>query len=201
MSVVAISIMSNIQWMVGLVLDTRLIVSMVLYLVPAIVMVLLNGGLYRQLNHLSKVDQFASASKELKKSLFKARLTNLIASIFICAQVVLVIYYSLNIVSLFSFEYYQSLEIIHLFQFLYSEETSDKNPLEWKTLQKFQAYMYPIWIICRLLNCSLNFYVYAFLRHQNKKAENCRRQKRQQDREMVHLRRANTTDTSNEQTA
>ena len=103
MSIVAISIMSNIQWMVGLDIETQLIVSMVLSLVPAIVMVLLNGGLYWQLNRLSKNDQFASASNELKKSLFKARLTNLIASIFICGQVAFVIYYSLGIVSLFSF--------------------------------------------------------------------------------------------------
>ena len=103
MSVVAISIMSNIQYMVGLDRKTQLIVSMVLCLVPAIVMVLLNGGLYWQLNRLSKNDQFASASNELKKSLFKARLTNLIASIFICAQVAFVIYYSIVMVSLFSF--------------------------------------------------------------------------------------------------
>ena len=103
MSVVAISIMSNIQWMVGLDPKTQVIVSMVLCLIPTIVMVLLNGGLYRQINRLLKVDQFASASKELKKSLFEARLTNLIASIFICAQVVLVIYFSLGIVSCFSF--------------------------------------------------------------------------------------------------
>ena len=96
------------------------------------------------------------------------------------------------------------LEIIRLFQFLYSRETSKKvheNPLEWKTLFKFLAYMNPIMIICRLLNCSLNFYVYKFLRHRNKKAEIRRRQKRQQDREMVHLRTANTIDTSNVQTA
>ena len=167
-------------------------------------MVLLNGGLYWQLNRLSKVDQFASASNELKNFLFKARLTNLIALIFICAQVAFVIDYSLYIVSLFSFVYYQSLEIICLFQFLNSRETRKKfheNPLEWKTLYKFWAYMNPIMIICRLLNCSLNFYVYKFLRHRNKKAEIRRRQKRQQDREMVNLRKANTTDPSNEQTA
>ena len=103
MSVVAISIMSNIQWMVRV--DTRvddetqMIVAMVLCLVPAIVMVLLNGCLYRQLNRLSKVDQFASATNNLKKALFKARLTNLICFIFICAQVALVINYSLCIVS------------------------------------------------------------------------------------------------------
>ena len=95
--------MSNIQRMVGLETETQLIVSMVLCLVPAIVMVLLNVGLYRQLNRLLKVDQFASASNELKKSVFKARLTNLIASIFICAQVAFVIDYSLGIVSLFYF--------------------------------------------------------------------------------------------------
>ena len=89
--------------MVGLETKTAMVVSMVLCLVPAIVMVLLNGGLYWQLNRLSKNDQFASASNELKKSLFKARLTNLIASIFICGQVAFVIYYSLAIVSLFSF--------------------------------------------------------------------------------------------------
>mgnify|MGYP001164363791 CR=1 FL=1 len=185
-------------------METKSIVSMVSCLVPAIVMVLLNAGLYWQLNRLSKNDQFASASNELKKSLFKARLTNLIASIFICGQVAFVIYYSLGIVSLFSFEYDQSLEIIRLFQFLYSNETQGKvykNPLEWKTLFKFHAYMYPIMIFCRLLNCSLNFYVYIFLRYRNKKAEIRRRQKRQQDREMVNLRKANTTDASNEQTA
>merc|ERR1711860_376629 len=185
LSVVAISIVSNIQWMVGLHYVTEFIVSMVLCLVPAIVMVLLNGGLYWQLNRLSKNDQFASASNELKKSLFKARLTNLIALIFICGQVAFVIYYS-------------------LWMFLYSRETRKKvleNPLEWKTLFKFLAYMRPIMIICRLLNCSLNFYVYKFLRHRNKKAEIRRRQKRQQDREMVNLRKANTTDTSNVQTA
>ena len=84
-------------------LETDFIVSMVSCLVPVIVMVLLNGCLYRQLNRLSKIDQFASATNELKKSLFKARLTKLIASIFICGQVALVIYCSLGIVSLFSF--------------------------------------------------------------------------------------------------
>ena len=70
-------------------------------------------------------------------------------------------------------------------------------------LYKTVAYIEPIMIICRLLNCSLNLYAYILLRYRNKKAENQRRQKRQQDREMVHLRTANTitTDPSNEQTA
>ena len=100
--------------------------------------------------------------------------------------------------------YYQSLEIIRLFQFrVENYEEVLEHPLEWKTLYKFHAYMKPITTICRLLNCSLNFYVYILLRYRNKKAENRRRQKRQQDREMVNLRTANTitTDPSNEQTA
>ena len=68
-------------------------------------------------------------------------------------------------------------------------------------LYKTLAYIEPTMIICRLLNCSLNLYAYILLRYRNKKAENQRRQKRQQDREMVHLRTANATDPSNEQTA
>ena len=42
----------------------------------------------------------------------------------------------------------------------------------------------PIMIICKLLNCSLDFYAYVFLRYHNQRAETRRKEKRQQDREM-----------------
>ena len=73
--------------------------------------------------------------------------------------------------------------------------------MEWETLNKFYVYMRPIMIIGRLLNCSLNFYAYVLLRYRNQRAETRRRQKRQQDREMVSLNTPRRTEESNLETA
>ena len=77
------------------------------------------------------------------------------------------------------------LRYYHLFQ--YKDENEKKiraNPLEWETFFKVYAFIEPIMIICRLLNCSLDFYAYVFLRYRNQRAETRRKEKRQQDREM-----------------
>ena len=66
-----------------------------------------------------------------------------------------------------------------------------ENPSEWKTLYKCYAYIEPFIVICRLLNCSLNFYAYLLLRYRNQRAKIRRRQKREQDREMVNLNQTN----------
>ena len=102
--------------------------------------------------------------------------------------------------------FYSFLEIIVLFQYLTSDETDEKmreNPSEWETIMKFFAYVYPIMTICRLLNCSLNFYAYMFLQYRNKRAETHQRQKRQKDREMkmAGLNSAQNTNISTEETA
>ena len=68
-------------------------------------------------------------------------------------------------------------------------------------MYKIFAYMRPIMLICRLLNCGLNFYAYMLLRYRNQKAETRQRQKRQQDREMVSLNTSKRTDESNLETA
>ena len=56
--------------------------------------------------------------------------------------------------------------------------------MEWETFCKIFACIEPIMIICRLLNCSLDFYAYVLLRYRNKRAETRRKEKRLQDREM-----------------
>ena len=82
---------------------------------------------------------------------------------------------------------------------MYSEGKIRENPLEWETLHKFLAHIQPIMIICRLLNCSLHFYAYMFLRYRNRRAENHRRQKRQKDREMK-MGELNVAHNTNEET-
>ena len=101
-SVVAFSLLSNIQWIVP---NTRFVVSivtMVMCSVPVIVILLLNGALYRVLHRLRKSPEFASASTDIKKALFRASLTNLIAIIFISSQVALVVNTGLKLVSWYS---------------------------------------------------------------------------------------------------
>ena len=76
-----------------------------------------------------------------------------------------------------------------------------QNPLEWETFCKIFACIEPIMIICRLLNCSLDFYAYVFLRYRNKTAETRRKEKRQQEREMKMVNQTQKTDESYLETA
>ena len=57
---------------------------------------------YRQLKRLRKSDELASATTQIKKALFRATLTNLIALIFISSQVALVLNTGLKLVSWYS---------------------------------------------------------------------------------------------------
>ena len=89
-----------------------------------------------------------------------------------------------------------------LFQYFEkNQEKSYANPLEWKTLFKLYAYIEPVMIICRLLNCSLDFYAYVFLRYHNRRAETRRKQKRQEEREMKMVNQTQMTYESNLETA
>ena len=90
-------------WMVGLDEWTRYIVSAVLYIIPAIVIAVLNVAIFRQLKRFLRTDQFLSATNEIKKVLFQIGLTNLIAIIFVGCQVAYAIWVGFLIVSWFSF--------------------------------------------------------------------------------------------------
>ena len=89
-------------WMVGLDEWTRYIVSAVLYIIPAIVIAVLNVAIFRQLKRFLRTDQFLSATNEIKKVLFQIGLTNLIAIIFVGSQVAYAIWTVLVIVSCFT---------------------------------------------------------------------------------------------------
>ena len=102
-TIMMIATLSNVQWMVGLDEWTRYIVSAVLYIIPAIVIAVLNVAIFRQLKRFLRTDQFLSATNEIKKVLFQIGLTNLIAIIFVGSQVAYVIWIGLKIVSWFSF--------------------------------------------------------------------------------------------------
>ena len=203
----AIATLSNVQWMVDLRLDTVHLVSPVLYIIPTIAITALNVAIFRQLKRLLHTDQFSSVTDEIKKVLFEIRLTNLIAIIFVGAQIAYAINACLVIVSWFSFLFFLSLlKFYCLFQFLFSDENITKfykNPLDWETLYKFWAYNYSVMIIGKLLNCSLNFYAYMFLRYRNQRAETRLRQKRQQDweRKMVTMATTKNTNEPNLETA
>ena len=98
--------LSNAQHLMGLEYETQYIVSAVLYLIPAILIVALNGALFRQLKHLLNTHrdcQFSSLTPEIKKVLFKIRLTILIAFIFVGSQIAYAISTSIAIVSWVSF--------------------------------------------------------------------------------------------------
>ena len=97
----AIATLSNVQWMVDLRLDTVHLVSPVLYIIPTIAITALNVAIFRQLKRLLHTDQFSSITDEIKKVLFKIRLTNLIAIIFVGAQIAYAINACLVIVSWF----------------------------------------------------------------------------------------------------
>ena len=185
--IMTIATLSNVQHMIELQeYETLHISSAVLYLIPTIVIAVLNVAIFRQLKRLLKTDQFASATNEIKRVLFQVGLTNLIAIIFVGSQVAYAISVCLHIVSSFAFEFYLCLlRFIAFFQYLLeNQENFEENPLEWKTLYKFYSYIEPIMILCRLLNSCLDFYAYMFMRYRNKRAETRRRQEQQQDREM-----------------
>ena len=185
--IMTIATLSNVQHMIELQeYETLHISSAVLYLIPTIVIAVLNVAIFRQLKRLLKTDQFASATNEIKRVLFQVGLTNLIAIIFVGSQVAYAISVCLHIVSSFAFEFYLCLlRFIAFFQYLLeNQENFEENPLEWKTLYKFYSYIEPIMILCRLLNSCLDFYAYMFMRYYNRRAETRRRQEQQQDREM-----------------
>ena len=102
--IMTMATLSNIQHMMKL--DTRFIISAVLYIIPAIVIAVVNGALIWKLKRLLKIDELSSATNEIKRVLFQIRLTNLIAIIFVGSQVAYVIWISLRIVSLFPFVNY-----------------------------------------------------------------------------------------------
>ena len=185
--IMTIATLSNVQHMIELQeYETLHISSAVLYLIPTVVIAVLNVAIFRQLKRLLKTDQFASATNEIKRVLFQVGLTNLIAIIFVGSQVAYAISVCLHIVSSFAFEFYLCLlRFIAFFQYLLeNQEKFEENPLEWKTLYKFYSYIEPIMILCRLLNSCLDFYAYMFMRYYNRRAETHRRQEQQQDREM-----------------
>ena len=100
--------LSNVQQMMEFEeLETRYIVSAVLYNIPAIVIAVVNGVLIWQLKCLLKTDQFSSsATNEIRRVLFQVRLTNLIAIIFVGSQVSFALWIGLHIVSSFPFVFY-----------------------------------------------------------------------------------------------
>ena len=98
-----IATLSNVQWMVEVKENTTLIVSAVLYIIPAIVITALNAAIFRQLKRLLTTDTYSSATNEIKKVLFQIQLTNLIAIIFVGSQVAYATWVGLGIVSCFFF--------------------------------------------------------------------------------------------------
>ena len=102
--IMTMATLSNVQQMMEFEeLETRYIVSAVLYNIPAIVIAIVNGVLIWQLKCLLKTDQFSSsATNEIRRVLFQVRLTNLIAIIFVGSQVAYAIWTVLVIVSCFT---------------------------------------------------------------------------------------------------
>ena len=102
--IMTMATLSNVQQMMEFKeLETRYIVSAVLYNIPAIVIAVVNGVLIWQLKCLLKTDQFSSsATNEIRRVLFQVRLTNLIAIIFVGSQVAYAIWTVLVIVSCFT---------------------------------------------------------------------------------------------------
>ena len=104
--IMTIATLSNVQHMVNLKEPVVISVSAVLYTIPAIVIAVVNGALFRQLKRLLNCNQFSSATNEIKKVLFKIQLTNLIAFIFVGSQVAYALHAGLQIVSWLSYVFY-----------------------------------------------------------------------------------------------
>ena len=105
--IMTMATLSNVQQMMEFEeLETRYIVSAVLYNIPAIVIAVVNGALFRQLKRLLNSNQFSSATNEIKKVLFKIQLTNLIAFIYVGSAVAYALHTGLAIVSWLSFVFY-----------------------------------------------------------------------------------------------
>ena len=105
-TILTIATLSNVQHMMKLKSSVVISVSAVLYTIPAIVIAVVNGALFRQLKRLLNSNQFSSATNEIKKVLFKIQLTNLIAFIYVGSAVAYALNAGLAIVSWFSFVFY-----------------------------------------------------------------------------------------------
>ena len=105
-TIMTIATLSNVQHMVNLKDSIVVSVSAALYIIPAVVIAVVNGALFRQLKRLLNSNQFSSATNEIKKVLFKIQLTNLIAFIFVGSQVAYALYAGLAIVSWFFFVFF-----------------------------------------------------------------------------------------------
>ena len=105
-TILTIATLSNVQHMMKLKSSVVISVSAVLYIIPAIVIAVVNGALFRQLKRLLNSNQFSSATNEIKKVLFKIQLTNLIAFIYVGSQVAYALHTGLAIVSWLSFVFY-----------------------------------------------------------------------------------------------
>ena len=105
-TIMTIATLSNVQHMGNLKDSVVVSVSAALYIIPAVVIAVVNGALFRQLKRLLNSNQFSSATNEIKKVLFKIQLTNLIAFIFVGSQVAYALHAGLQIVSWLSFVFY-----------------------------------------------------------------------------------------------
>ena len=105
-TIMTIATLSNVQHMVNLKASVVVSVSAALYIIPAVVIAVVNGALFRQLKRLLNSNQFSSATNEIKKVLFKIQLTNLIAFIYVGSAVAYALHAGLATVSWFSFVFY-----------------------------------------------------------------------------------------------
>eukprot|EP00093_Oithona_nana_P012405 12405.XXX_366558_367119_1 [CDS] Oithona nana genome sequencing. len=149
------STLSSINYILDININTIAQYFMVKSAFPTVVIILCKAMLYKRLRFLLKSGSFTSATKELKKAVFQAKLANAIALILLCSQIMVIINWTLVMI-------------------IYGEENRRRfceNPMEWKNMYKCRAYLIPIIRILKLGNCSVNFYVYQYLQCRNEKSQ------------------------------
>ena len=75
-----------------------------------------------------------------------------------------------------------------------NRQAISQNPLPWVSIVRCHAYLGPIIRVLKVLNCSVNFFVYRFLLSKEKKLQQKRKTKRQI--QMEPLNATNSTNTS-----
>ena len=149
--ILAMSALSSINYILDLTINTINQYFMVKSAFPTVVIILCKAMLYKRLRFLLKSGSFTSATKELKKAVFQAKMANAIALILFCSLIIEIINSTLLMV-------------------IFDEENRRRfceNPMDWRTMYKCYAYLIPIIKILKLGNSSVNFYVYQYLLYRN----------------------------------
>ena len=181
----------NIHTLVDIESVTMILVNfLVKSFIPTIPIIVFNAILYKRLKALLNSGSFNfGCNSELQKSVFRAKVTILIAFIFVSSQILLWIQIFIILVCTFHGNF-QICQFMFTFQVHLGRETEIReNPYPWGGMIRCLVYFRPIIKGLKVLNISAPFFAYKYLIFKEKELK----RKMKQDRELNRTTSNTTT--------